>query len=493
MTFKRSTTIVMGGLLLGTGLLVGSLSGREGSGSIPATAPPATVARVQAVETPRMSYAAIVEPAIRAVVSIHSTEDVSSREPGNAPEIPDLFRRYFGDQFGFGDGFNFEDQLPQQRPREGQGSGVIVDPSGYILTNAHVVENASRIRVRLSDRREFDATVSGIDTQTDLALLKIEAEALPTLEFGRSADLRVGDVVFAIGNPFGVGQTVTMGIVSATGRGNLGIEDYEDFVQTDAAINPGNSGGALLDSNGSLIGINTAIVGSGGNDGVGFAIPAQMALRVMNDLRTDGTVSRGRIGIVVQDMTPDLAQAMDLSGDTGALVSEVAPDSPAVRAGIERGDVITSLDGNPVVDARQLRLRVGEMKPGTEIALGLVRGNRHVDLQATLAAVDSPQSAPARASGHEERWGMALEPLDATSRSALGLGPSADGVVIRSVEPDSPAYRAGLQPGDLIVETDHVPVRSVSELRDRLSEHSGPVLLLINRRGTTTFAVMHPR
>src|SRR5262249_48275966 len=247
------------------------------------------------------------------------------------------------------------------------GSGVIVSSDGHILTNNHVVNGATEIKVSLPDKREMDAKVVGTDPKTDIAVLKIDAKDLPTLPLGDSTKMRVGDFVIAVGNAFGVGEAVTMGIISATGRGGLGIEDYEDFIQTDAAVNPGNSGGALVNVNGELIGINTAILsGGGGNVGVGFAVPVNMARTVMNQIIKTGRVTRGWLGVAIQPMTPSIAKAIGVSGESqGALVADVAADSPAARAGLVKGDIITELNGQAVTDSRALSLKVSEMAPGT--------------------------------------------------------------------------------------------------------------------------------
>jgi serine protease Do len=273
--------------------------------------------------------------------------------------------------------------LPRERREQGLGSGVIVSTEGYILTNNHVVEGASEIKVHLHDRREFKALVVGTDPQTDIALLKIDATNLPALTLGDSSKLRVGEFVLAIGNPFGVGQTLTMGVVGATGRGGLNIEEYEDFIQTDASINPGNSGGALVNVAGELIGINTAIISrGGGNQGVGFAVPINMARYVMEEILKRGKVVRGWMGMTIQEVTPDIARAFNLAEARGAMVADVMPDSPAARAGIMTGDIIVEINGERVADSRALRLKVAQMSPGTSVTLKLLRpdGEREVKL-----------------------------------------------------------------------------------------------------------------
>lgn len=478
---KRGTWI-LGSCLLASVVATGALVQTRAEAPV---APPLTPSLAATVPleaaTSRLSYAGIVEPVLPAVVSVHSSRLVNSGTSG-MEGLPPSLRQFFGDSFPGLDS-------PAPRAERGQGSGIIVDPDGYILTNAHVIEGADTLRVRLNDGGDHAAELIGEDPQTDLALLKIPATNLPVVPFGNSSSVRIGDVVFAIGNPFGVGQTVTMGIVSATGRGNLGIEDYEDFIQTDAAINPGNSGGALLDSNGALIGINTAIVGSGGSDGIGFAIPADMARHVMDELRQFGKVTRGRIGVVVQDVTPQLAQAMDLADTNGALVSDVASGSGAEAAGIRRGDVITAIDGTRVVDSRQLRLEVGELRPGTAVSLSILRDGSPRTLSVRLGDTGDSGSAPAAIPAEDSgNWGLELEELSPRVRQDLGLDASVRGIAVRSVAPNSVAESAGIRPGDVIVE---INSQSVSSLRGALSllDHD-EVLLLLSRGGTTVFAAL---
>ncbi|MBI3485023.1 MAG: Do family serine endopeptidase, partial [Acidobacteria bacterium] len=356
--------------LLGGGLmaLVAIADGREAKSA----APPMPMALgANAANTPAIQgalsvgFASIVKPALPAVVNISSTKVTRTSDMGSNPFFSNpFFRQFFGDDLfrGF--------HMPRNQREKSLGSGVVVSPDGYILTNNHVVDGATDIQVFLNDKREFKARVIGRDPRTDIAVLKINATGLPVLPLGDSSKMQVGDVVLAIGDPFCVGETVTMGIVSATGRGHLDIEDYEDFIQTDAAINPGNSGGALMNSRGELIGINTAIIsGGGGNQGVGFAIPINMANKVMQQIRTHGKVIRGYLGVTIQDVTSELQKAFGLRQTTGALVGDVSPNGPAARAGITKGDVILSLDGQSVADANSFKLRVGEIAPGSHATL----------------------------------------------------------------------------------------------------------------------------
>jgi len=278
--------------------------------------------------------------------------------------------------------------------RQGEGSGVIVNPDGYIVTNNHVVDGSTELTVSMADKREMKARVIGTDAKTDIALIKVDAKDLPHVTLGNSAGVEVGDIALAIGNPFGLGQTVTMGIISATGRGGLGIEDYEDFIQTDASINPGNSGGALVNTKGELIGINTAILsGSGGNQGVGFAVPVDMVRQVMTQLKAKGVVTRARRGVYFQELTPKLASALGVKASKGAVVSEIVPDGPASKSGLKKDDVIVALNGKEI-DGRSLRLAVGSIAPGTAIDLKVLREGVERKYSITL---DTMPSDPQRA------------------------------------------------------------------------------------------------
>src|SRR5579871_3011298 len=319
--------------------------------------PPATMKFASPDEPPsRTSFAPVVKKVLPAVVTVSSSKVVKTGFQGQDQQVDPLFRQFFG-----GRGFN----MPRQQREEGLGSGVIVSPEGYILTNNHVVDSASEVRVTLADQREFKAKVVGTDPKTDIAVLKINRSELQPIVIGDSDKLQVGDYVLAVGNPFGIGKTVTMGIVSATGRAGLGIEDYENFIQTDASINPGNSGGALVNDRGELIGINTAIIshGSEGNQGIGFAIPANMARNVMEQIVDHGKVTRAYMGIVPQDVTPALAKSFSDKDARGALVADVSANSPAQKAGIERGDIIVGVNGKPVADANGLRMTISMMPP----------------------------------------------------------------------------------------------------------------------------------
>jgi serine protease DegQ len=376
---------------------------------------------------------------------------------------------------------------PQQRRQMSAGSGVIFDASeGYVLTNHHVIENGDRIVVTLKDRRQFDAELLGSDPGTDIALLRIEAEGLTALELGDSDRLQVGDYVLAIGNPFGLGQTVTSGIVSALGRSGLNIEGYEDFIQTDASINPGNSGGALVALDGRLIGINTAIIApSGGNVGIGFAVPANMAQAVVDQLIEFGEVQRGQLGVMIQDFTPDLAEALGIEAGVGAVVTQVVPDSAADAAGLQPGDVIVSVDGRPVVGSADLRSQIGLKRLGKDVEIGLMRDGQTLTLTAKLRQGSQLGARPGerglgRLSGTELRD---LEPDDP-------LYGEVSGVVVAQVDTESRAARSGLEAGDIILAANRIPVASVAELRQQLASIEGALALTIQRGTARIFLLI---
>lgn len=434
-------------------------------------------------------FAPVVKRDQPAVVNISSSKVVRTEGGGIFGPMDPFFQQFFGD------GFSGPFQVPRQRLERSLGSGVIISPDGYLLTNNHVVDGATDIEVTLSDKREFKAHVIGTDPKTDIAVLRVDAQNLPTLPLGDSAKVEVGDLVLALGNPFGVGQTVTMGIVSATGRGNLGIEDYEDFIQTDAAINPGNSGGALVNDGGELIGINTAIIsgGSGGNQGIGFAIPVNMARTVMEEILKNGKVTRAWLGVMLQEVTPEVAKAFALSKTAGALVGDVTPGSPAAHSDIQKGDILLSVDGQPVSDANQLRLKISMMKPGTKVRLDVFRNGRKIEVPVTLGELPSDSSAAGNnaAEPGNALQGLSIDELTPEIARELGLRPGTQGVVISGVDSASPAAEAGLQRGDVIAEVNRKPVRSVAEFEQAAKQaRRQPVLLLVNRGGSTQYVVL---
>ena len=437
-------------------------------------------------------FASVLKPALPAVVNIHTSKLVKPH--GNlSPFFNDpFFRQFFGDQFG--------QAKPVPQREQSLGSGVIVTSDGTILTNNHVIDGASDIKVYLGDKRQFTAKLIGADPMTDIAVLKIDATGLPTLPLGDSSKLQVGDVVLAIGEPFGLGGTATMGIVSATGRGGLGIENYEDFIQTDAAINPGNSGGAMIDLHGSLIGINTAILAGngGGNQGIGFAIPINMARKVMDQISSNGKVVRGYMGAHIQDVTPELAKQFGLSQGGGVLISDVEPDKPAARAGVKKGDVILALNGVTAEGANSLRLAISQTPPGSTIKLTIWRDGKTLDINVTLAELAETAE---KLGTSEEGAGSTLEGVNVQNLTPelseeLQLPSGTHGVVVSSVDPSSPAAAAGLDRGEVILEVNHKNVTSVDQFKQALAgTKDQPVLLLVmfpNQGGASRYIVVEP-
>ena len=436
-------------------------------------------------------FSAVAAKDVPAVVNIASTKTVRSPEGGQmSPFFSDpFFRQFFGDQF------TPQQQIPHAEREHSLGSGVIVSSDGYILTNNHVVDGANEIKVTLGDKREFNARVIGTDPQTDIAVLKVEATGLPVLVFGDSSQVKVGDFALAIGNPFGLNQTVTMGIVSATGRGNLGIEDYEDFIQTDASINPGNSGGALVNVNGDLIGINTAILsgGSGGNQGIGFAIPINMARQVMDQILKQGKVIRGYLGAWIQPVTPQIAKSFGLSKPQGALLGDVEPSGPAGKSGLQRGDVVLEMDGQPITDTGAFRLKIAMMKPGTTVKLKVYHNGAERDVPVVLGELPSKAASAQGGAGSPSAalQGLTVDELTPQIARQLGLPPKTFGVVVTGVESGSAAEEADIRRGDVIQEVNHKPVHSVQEFSNAVSQLGKQnVLLLINRGGNTLFVVV---
>ncbi|MEZ5398413.1 MAG: DegQ family serine endoprotease [Bryobacteraceae bacterium] len=432
---------------------------------------------------PAAGFANVVERDLPAVVNVSTARTAKAGAEGTNPLFMDpFFRQFFGD-------------LPRQRPlnerEHALGSGVIVSEDGYILTNNHVIDQATQITVSLGDKREFKARLVGADPRSDLAVLKVDASHLPTLTFADSSKVRIGDYALAIGDPFGIGRTVTLGIVSATGRGNLGIEDYEDFIQTDAAINPGNSGGALVNSQGDLIGINTAIISpnGGGNNGVGFAIPSNMARAVMNELVAHGKVTRARLGVMLQPLTPALAKAFGLKDPSGALVGEVEPGSPAAKAGLKSGDVIVKLNGEPIADSNQLKLKVGMLKPGTPATVAAMRNGAEHTFEVTLGEMSMTTAAASQEGKSSGALaGVSVDSLTQAIRRQLDLSADTQGVVVTAVDPGSNAAEAGLRRGDVITGAGHKPVTSVEDFQAAVSHAAkGPLLLQVSRQGNTLY------
>src|SRR5881409_3736572 len=443
------------------------------------------------------TFAPIVEKVAPSVVTVFTTQTVS-RGLTTSSFSDDALRQFFGGR---------APQTQGKQTLQGLGSGVIVSQDGYILTANHVVSGADEIMVGLGvDLRKYKAKKIGTDPGTDVALLKIEEKNLPAITFADSDKARAGDMVLALGNPFGLRKTVTMGIISAVGRGGMGIVNYENFIQTDAAINMGNSGGALVDTEGRLVGINSAIfTRSGGNQGVGFAIPSNLARDVMQSLREKGRVIRGYIGTLVQTLTPELAEAMKLKGEpSGALVGEVTPRSPAEKAGIKTGDVITSVNGKKIGDARELRLMIGSMPPGTKVEIEVNREGQSRIINVELAempagaAEQDTEASPEEIAQPEKATvfgGVAVADVTDEIRNALNLSKDIKGAVIAEIDADSPAAKAGLREGDVIQEVNKQPVKNAKDLV-AISKRLKPdekILIRVWSQGRSSFVALEPK
>jgi serine protease Do len=439
---------------------------------------------------------ALAEPAPSGVGAAISIADVAERVTPSVVNIaserivktrPSMMPFFFGP--------NGPEQGGGEQKQQGQGSGVIFSKDGIIITNNHVVEEATQIKVTTSDKREFDAEVVGRDARSDIAVLRLKGnvQGLRPVAIGDSSKMRLGEVVLAIGNPFGVGQTVTMGIVSATGRADVGIEDYEDFIQTDAAINPGNSGGALVNMKGELIGINTAILSrSGGYQGIGFAIPTMMVKPIADALLKTGRVSRGFLGVSIQDVNTDLAKALSLPDTRGVLITEVQPNGAAAKAGIQRGDAVVRVDGEIVDSSGRLRNLIAAKGANAKVKLDIIRSGKptSVVVQTGELADTEAKAASDKAPGADD-LGLGLSALDDQARRQLGMDPKAEGsVVIARVARGSKAADAGLMPGDVVLEVNRTKVTSVEVCTQLLKKGKGQVLLLVSRRGATQYVVL---
>ncbi|MGA3028932.1 MAG: DegQ family serine endoprotease [Bryobacteraceae bacterium] len=483
MQIRRSTAIFVILIAALTGALAYSWTGARHVPIFVSTAQAATTEAFQSG-----TFAPVVQRAMPAVVNVSTTSKVKVQDNplgGEGGPFDDFFRQFFGGRMP---------QQPRERVSHALGSGVVVSPDGYILTNNHVVDGATDIKVSFSNQKEIPAKVIGTDAASDIAVIKVDQSNLPTLPLGNSAGAQVGDIVLAIGNPFGLGQTVTMGIVSAKGRSGLGIEAVEDFIQTDAAINPGNSGGALINTRGELIGINTAIVGgqTGGNVGIGFAIPANMARNIMEQLIKTGKVQRGFIGIIPNGIAPGEEQAYGLkSGQKGVAISQVDPNTPGGKAGLQVGDVIVAVNGNPVQDENSFRIQIAGMAPGTKVDLHIVRNGEELAVPVTLG--ENTQYAKAlrgrNGQGPGDQGGetsaLAGVQVDSISQALaqkLNLPARVTGVVVTDVAEGSSAAEAGLQEGDVIELVNHRKVASPSDF-DAAVKTSGnrQVLLLVYR------------
>jgi serine protease Do len=500
----RAPVGLIGVLLIGIGILIGIVAASEFGWmpfghavpeapvvrQVPPVPPPAALP--PGAEASGQGFVQIAKAVKPAVVNVFSTRTGRGEAPHAMPFEDPFFRRFFGEEF-------FRRFEPPPRKERGLGSGVIVQPDGLIVTNNHVVSKADEIKVMLADKREFKAKLIGTDAKTDIAVLKIEAEGLHTIPWADSDKLEVGEFVLAVGNPFGLTQTVTLGIVSALGR-TAGIAEYEDFIQTDAAINPGNSGGALVNIRGELAGINTAIYSqSGGNMGIGFAVPSNLARSVVEQLVRHGKVVRGWLGVSIQDLSSELAPQFGLAEPKGVLISDVLDDSPAKRAGLERGDVIVEYDGKTVENATQLRNAVAQTAVGKTVAIKIVRDKKIRIVEVSI--VEQPKQIAQAGSGEpsgEPSSGplVDLEVRDLTPdlASRFGLSAGERGVVIVKIHPGGAAEESGLKEGDLILEVNRQPTatrtayeRALAKLRNGQS-----VLLLVKRHGRPFFVTLKP-
>ncbi len=462
----------------------------------PVVTPVATAPQLPMAGGSGKNFVEIAKMVKPAVVNIAATRSGKSGEGPQASPFDDpFFRRFFGDEF-----FK-RDQPHRERKERGQGSGVIVDPNGLIITNNHVVNKADEIRVFLSDKREFKGKLIGTDTKTDIAVVKIEAAGLPTIALADSDQLEVGEFVLAVGSPFGLTQSVTMGIVSAVGRASMGIAEYEDFIQTDAAINPGNSGGALVNVRGELVGINTAIFSqSGGNMGIGFAVPSNLARSIMDQLVRTGKVIRGWLGVAIQELTPELASQFGVSDTKGVLVSDVMDDSPAKKAGFERADVITEYDGKPMDSPTHLRNAVAQTPIGRKVAVKVVRDKKPKTIDVTIVEQPKTLGQPASEdSGEATAPTGVLADLDVRElneelAARYGLKSSERGVVVVRVRAGSTAEEMGVREGDIILEVNRKAVGSLKSYERAVGGlvKDQPVLLLLKRKGQTIFLTLKP-
>lgn len=445
---------------------------------------------VEILDRSAKAFASVVKDAKPAVVNIRVESSVEAN-----PEFEQFFNHPFFERF-FGPEYRFQDPQRRKRQQFGAGSGFIINKDGHILTNNHVVEKADKITVTLADNQQVDAKLIGTDPQSDVALIKIDvAGDLPTIPLGNSEALEVGEWVIAIGNPFGLSQTVTVGVVSATGRSRVGINEYENFIQTDAAINPGNSGGPLLNIHGEVVGINSALYSrTGGYMGIGFAIPIDMVKSIEAQLQKHGKVTRGWLGVAIQDIDENLAESFGLDKAEGILVSETQTDSPAEEAGIKQGDILIKLEGTALKDVNDLRNKIALTVPGTEVSVQLIREGKPVDLQVKIGEQPDDFGSIAQnksTSGSLGKYGLAVQELTADLAEQLGYQ-GRTGVIISEVSPGSTAEQSGLKPGQLIEEVNKVTITSLEALQQAIeqSPDSGRVLLRVRSGQTSLYVVL---
>ncbi len=471
--------------------IIGYLAGGNHSAEIASAASAAKPSTAVANANSKNIFVDIVKREKPAVVNIYTTQTpkrprIPHGQQGQGGDPFDLFNEFYGNE------------MPQV-PRHSLGSGFIIDKEGYIFTNNHVVERADEVKVKLNNGKEYDAQIVGTDPETDIALIKIQADKdLPVVDLGDSDQIDVGEWVLAIGNPFGLSQTVTVGVVSALGR-DIGAGRYDNYIQTDASINPGNSGGPLIDINGKVIGINGAILpgNQGGNIGIGFAIPINMAKQILNDLKGKKGVSRGWLGVVIQAITPELQKAFKLKSSDGALVGGVAQGGPADKAGIKRGDVITKFSGKEVKDSRDLPRFVAEQKPGTTVELELDRNGKKMTFKVALGDLrEGEKSYQATTRGEEsyDDLGIVVSDITPEIEKGLGLSKGSKGVAVTGIDPRGAAAQAGIQRGDIIEEVNRQPSLNVGQFNDALSKVPADeaVLFTVRRGNGSTFIVIQP-
>jgi len=499
---RRTFVLVAAGFLAGVIATVGLNLGARveaisfwGEQSGEPTAAPTAAPKAQGAVSALPDFAALAEKLSAAVVNVSTTSQGETpslgggeggpfggdpRGQGNPHEFWEPFERFFG-------------PLPRRQFKQRSlGSGFIINRDGYILTNNHVIENAEEIVVKTADEKEYKAKVVGRDAKTDIAVIKIDdAKDLTTVTMGNSDDLRVGEWVMAIGNPFGLEHTVTAGIVSAKGR-FIGQGSYDNFIQTDAAINPGNSGGPLINLKGEVVGINTAIFSrSGGNIGIGFAIPVNVAKDLLPELEEKGKVTRGWLGVMIQRVTPDIAESLGLTSPKGALVADVMKDGPAQEAGLKVGDVIVEFDGHAIKESTELPMLVARVPVGKTVTLKVIRDKRTQSFSVKIGELKEEETAVA--GGKEQSFGLTVQPLTPEIADSLGLGEDVKGVVVSSVEPGSSADEAGMRRGDVILEVNREPVKDLSSYRKALKAGKGKSVLLLVRRGENTiFMALKP-
>ncbi|MBI4699435.1 MAG: DegQ family serine endoprotease [Nitrospirae bacterium] len=485
MTFSRKTQFFMTTALLGA--IMGSALYFSFSCEVHAQEPRISNEAIDILANTNRAMAEVTAAVKPAVVNISSTRTIKMQGVPSPFFNDPFFRRFFRDDFE-------QPGRQHERKQASLGSGVIVDQNGYILTNNHVVKDADEIQVRLSDKREFKGKIIGTDPKTDIAVIKINATHLPVIKLGDSDNLKVGEMVIAIGNPFGLSQTVTSGIVSATGRANVGIADYEDFIQTDAAINPGNSGGALVNVRGELVGINTAIFStSGGYQGIGFAIPSSMAKVVMENLIKKGKVVRGWLGVSVQPVTQELAKQFDLKDEKGALVGDITEDSPAEKAGIQRGDVIIEYDGKEINEPSGMRNMVASTPPDKDVAIKLLRDGKPMTVKATISEL--PANLKVTGADFENLLkGVHVQDMTPEIRKEAGIPKRVTGVIIAGIDSGSPSEEA-LTQNDVITEVNKKPIKDMKEYEAVVSKIRSDqnVLVLIFRNGATIYITLSER